>query len=431
MLATRWTAAFDDPNWWFEVKWDGYRAVLASDECYAELGWEDPWRDGAVPSILDPRVTGGFFVSANRRAQWRRCALPRSTSAGTDRVPPSKRAPRSVMARTFHSHAVRQLRHFWPSRHDGADPPQVLDSKLPIVAPLVRNLPGGYKHTPSKDIADAIEWAKVRRIAPHRWEQDAPSDRAPIPPDLFARLYAAYERQKQRQARVDFEDMLALTVELLESDADAARLVQSQKTWISVDEYQDTNPLQERLLELWIGDSRDLAVVGDPDGIFYNPASAAWLERAFGLGTRLHHAFPVGAQPETGERPDPEGQVLTDRHDGISIRDDEQVFVVSAGCARSELVVRIAEKRVLKRDERSAGSRRQVPLLCDACHVVEDGARIIRDRGECSGHRARFGTLFRNHEAGCERAARGEKRGGGEQENSRIETQDDLQIDEV
>ena len=49
--------------------------------------------------------------------------------------------------------------------------------------------------------------------------------------------------------------MLALTVELLESDKEAAKTVQGQKTWISVDEYQDTNPLQERLLELWLGKS--------------------------------------------------------------------------------------------------------------------------------------------------------------------------------
>ncbi len=173
-----------------------------------------------------------------------------------------------VMARTFHAHAVRQLRHFWPSRHGGDDPPQVLSSKLPLISPLARSLPGHYRFTPSKDIADAIEWAKVRRIPPDRWEHEAP-DRAPIPADLFARIYADYERQKQRNRRVDFEDMLALTVELLESDAAAARTVQTQKTWISVDEYQDTNPLQERLLELWIGDSRDLAVVGDPDQTIY------------------------------------------------------------------------------------------------------------------------------------------------------------------
>ena len=174
-----------------------------------------------------------------------------------------------VMARTFHSHAVRQLRHFWPSRHGGADPPHVLNSKLSLISPLARNLPGHYRFTPSKDIADAIEWAKVRRISPDRWERDAPADRAPIPADLFSRLYAGYEQAKNRAKRVDFEDMLALTVELLEEDKDAAQVVQDQKTWISVDEYQDTNPLQERLLELWIGDSRDLAVVGDPDQTIY------------------------------------------------------------------------------------------------------------------------------------------------------------------
>src|SRR4051812_22839543 len=129
-----------------------------------------------------------------------------------------------VMARTFHGHAVRQLRHFWPSRHGGAQPPAVLDSKLSLIIPLARALPGHFRFTPARDLADAIEWAKVRRISPQKWEAHAPEDRAPIPNDLFERTYAAYERTKQRQGMVDFEDMLALTVELLESDEEARRL---------------------------------------------------------------------------------------------------------------------------------------------------------------------------------------------------------------
>ncbi len=174
-----------------------------------------------------------------------------------------------VMARTFHAHAVRQLRHFWPSRHGGASPPAALDSKLPLIIPLARALPGNYRFTPARDLADAIEWAKVSRIAPDEWGALAPVDRSPIPVDLFAKTYAAYERIKQRQGVVDFEDMLALTVDLLESDDEARRIVQAQKCWISVDEYQDTNPLQERLLELWLGDSVDIGVVGDPDQTIY------------------------------------------------------------------------------------------------------------------------------------------------------------------
>ena len=173
-----------------------------------------------------------------------------------------------VMARTFHAAALAQLRHFWPSRHDGAPLPSILDSKLRMLVPLVRHLPGGYSFTPAKDVADTIEWAKVRRIKPEDWIR-AGEDRTSIPADLFARLYRDYERAKVRAGVIDFEDMLVKTVELLEEDAEAAALVRSRKRWFSVDEYQDTNALSERLLELWLGESRDLAVVGDPDQTIY------------------------------------------------------------------------------------------------------------------------------------------------------------------
>jgi DNA helicase-2/ATP-dependent DNA helicase PcrA len=173
-----------------------------------------------------------------------------------------------VMARTFHAAALAQLRHFWPSRHDGAALPSVLDSKLRLLVPLIGRLPGGYRFTPAKDVADTIEWAKVRRIRPERWVSEG-VDRAPIPADLFAGIYRNYERAKREGGFLDFEDMLVQTVELLEGDAEAAALVRSRKRWFSVDEYQDTNPLSERLLELWLGESRDLAVVGDPDQTIY------------------------------------------------------------------------------------------------------------------------------------------------------------------
>ena len=176
---------------------------------------------------------------------------------------------RGVAARTFHAHALSQLRHYWPSRHEGETSPQVLRSKLELIIPLARRLPGHYRFTPAKDLADTIEWAKIRRIEPGRWHLEG-GNRAPIPADLFARVYADYERAKARTGVIDFEDMLVETVRLLESDAEAAATVRARKTWFSVDEYQDTNPLAERLLELWLGESRDLAVVGDPDQTIYS-----------------------------------------------------------------------------------------------------------------------------------------------------------------
>ena len=175
---------------------------------------------------------------------------------------------RGVMAKTFHAHALAQLRTFWPARHDGAPMPGILESPLRLLYPLARRLPGGYAFTQAKDLADAIGWAKVRRIPPERWLAEG-GDRAPIPAELFARVYADYERAKARMGVIDFEDMLVGTVDLLETDEAAAALVRSRKTWFSVDEYQDTSPLSERLLELWLGESRDIAVVGDPDQTIY------------------------------------------------------------------------------------------------------------------------------------------------------------------
>ena len=74
---------------------------------------------------------------------------------------------------------------------------------------------------------------------------------------------------KDRSGRLDFDDMLTRTVDLLETDADAADAVHRRYSWFSVDEYQDTNPLQQRLLELWLGPRDDLCVVGDEDQTIY------------------------------------------------------------------------------------------------------------------------------------------------------------------
>lgn len=180
-----------------------------------------------------------------------------------------------VTARTFHAHALRQLRHYWPLRHGGDTLPELLDSKLPLIVPLVRALPGNYRFTPAKDLADEIEWAKSRRLTPTSYGRavagspTTPEREPPIPVDLFERVFAGYERARQRARRIDFDDLLVETIDLLESDAEAAETIRARKSWLSVDEYQDTSPLQQRLLELWLGERRDICVVGDEDQTIY------------------------------------------------------------------------------------------------------------------------------------------------------------------
>jgi len=192
-----------------------------------------------------------------------------------------------VSARTFHAHALSQLRHFWPAAHGGDAPPEILESKFPILGRIARGLPGGYRFTAVKDLAGEIEWAKNQRLGAPGYGAAAVAARRdpPLPVELMSRVYADYERAKARAGRIDFEDMLGATVELLETDPAAAAIVRSRKRWFSVDEYQDTNPLQERLLALWAGDSRDVCVVGDEDQTIYSftGASSAYL-RDFAAG---------------------------------------------------------------------------------------------------------------------------------------------------
>ena len=110
---------------------------------------------------------------------------------------------------------------------------------------------------------------------------------ASLPPDLMATLYRRYETAKARAGRIDFEDMLELTIGLIEADDAIAAEVRDRYRWFSVDEYQDTNPLQAALLDAWLGGRQDLAVVGDEDQTIYTFTGAT--QR---LPDRLRGALP-------------------------------------------------------------------------------------------------------------------------------------------
>ena len=144
---------------------------------------------------------------------------------------------RGVSAYTFHAAALRQLRHFWP-RVRGGDLPGILSSKASILAPLAAALPGGYRYLAVRDLAAEIEWAKARRIAPAAYADRVAAEGrdGPLPADLMARLYRGYEAGRERAGLIDFEDMLAVTVELLERDESVAAEVRDRYRWFSVDE---------------------------------------------------------------------------------------------------------------------------------------------------------------------------------------------------
>jgi DNA helicase-2/ATP-dependent DNA helicase PcrA len=188
-----------------------------------------------------------------------------------------------VRASTFHAAALRQLRHFAPERVG-----RILPSKVLVLRQIANRLPAPYKFRPAADLATEIEWAKNRRVAPESYCGREP----PIPVDLMQRVYGEYERRKRDEGLVDFEDLLALAIELFETDTAARETFRAQYRAFTVDEYQDVNLLQQTLLDHWLGDRDDLCVVGDDYQSIY-AFTGAGPEHLLAVPQRFPHALVV------------------------------------------------------------------------------------------------------------------------------------------
>jgi DNA helicase-2/ATP-dependent DNA helicase PcrA len=183
---------------------------------------------------------------------------------------------------TFHSAALRQLSYFWP-RVIGGRPPQLVDSKLPLLREAARELRIRADGPALAEAMTEIEWAKVFQLHPDSYTPAAlAAGRSPaLGAEPVARLYAAYEQARRDRQLIDFESVLELTAAILLTEPAAAREVHAAFRYFVVDEFQDINPLQKLLLDAWLGDRAELCVVGDPRQTIYSftGATAEYLRR--------------------------------------------------------------------------------------------------------------------------------------------------------
>ncbi|MGZ4309202.1 MAG: ATP-dependent helicase [Gaiellaceae bacterium] len=210
-----------------------------------------------------------------------------------------------VEARTFHSAALSQL-----MRARGERPGRILSTKALLLRQIGNSLPKPYRFRPAGDLATEIEWAKNRRLTPQGYRRGLDGHEPPIPPDLMARVFREYEERKQASGLVDFEDLLEQAVRMYEEDEWALAALRERFRAFTVDEYQDVNLLQQRLLELWLGDGDELCAVGDDYQSIYGftGASPEWL---LGLAARYPHAAVV--RLEENYRSTPEVLALANR----------------------------------------------------------------------------------------------------------------------
>jgi DNA helicase-2/ATP-dependent DNA helicase PcrA len=187
----------------------------------------------------------------------------------------------AIAARTFHGAALKQLLYFWPEALGGRFP-SLLTSKSAFLGEALDRAGITLTKSPAalREISSEIEWAKVLQIPSDEYVEAALANnraitsRSKLNLEDIARTYESYESLKRQERAIDFEDVLLLTVGMLEEVKEIRDRVRDQYRYFTVDEYQDVSPLQQRLLDLWLGKRSDICVVGDPAQTIYSFAGA-------------------------------------------------------------------------------------------------------------------------------------------------------------
>ena len=173
----------------------------------------------------------------------------------------------SIWVSTFHSMCVRILRRFidrlgYDSRFTIYD----TDDQKTLMKAVCKKVDIDTKQFKERMLLSVISSAKNEMILPEEFELNAGGDFAQL---KIAKVYREYEAQLKANNALDFDDLLVKTVQLLQTQPDVRENYQERFCYIMVDEYQDTNTVQFKLVSLLAGKYRNLCVVGDDDQSIY------------------------------------------------------------------------------------------------------------------------------------------------------------------
>ncbi|WP_111766242.1 ATP-dependent DNA helicase UvrD2 [Nakamurella deserti] len=182
-----------------------------------------------------------------------------------------------VQARTFHAAALRQLRYFWPKVTGGEQVRPIVEQKLRLVGSAARRVGAATDVATLRDLASEIEWAKASLVTPSGYAAAvAKAQRdTPLDAEVVAKAFEAYESVKNDAEQLDFDDILLNTCAALDDDEQVAREFRARYRSFLVDEYQDVTPLQQRVLDSWLGGRDQITVVGDANQTIYSFAGAS------------------------------------------------------------------------------------------------------------------------------------------------------------
>ena len=173
----------------------------------------------------------------------------------------------SIWVSTFHSSCVRILRRFID--HLGYNTNFSIydtDDQKTLMRQILKKMELDPKTFRDRAMLSAISSAKNELMSPEEFRINAEGDwRA----KKIAEVYQKYQEELKKNNALDFDDLIFKTVDLFRTNADVLEYYQERFKYIMVDEYQDTNTAQFRLIELLAGKYKNLCVVGDDDQSIY------------------------------------------------------------------------------------------------------------------------------------------------------------------
>ena len=173
----------------------------------------------------------------------------------------------SIWVSTFHSMCVRILRrHIGLLGYDTNFTIYDTDDQKTLMKDVCKLLQVDTKIYKERALMAAISHAKEELITPEEFRLQAEGDYSRR---KIAEVYEEYEKQLKANNALDFDDLLVKTVQLFQTQKDVLEYYQERFRYIMVDEYQDTNTVQFRLIQLLASRYRNLCVVGDEDQSIY------------------------------------------------------------------------------------------------------------------------------------------------------------------
>ena len=251
-------------------------AVLAARGPLCVLAGAGTGKTRTITHRIAHLVTGGHVAAGQVLAV---TFTSRAAGEMRSRLRSMDSAVAGVQALTFHAAARRQLSYFWP-RVVGDTSWELLDKKFAVVAQAANRAKVQASTDDIRDLAGEIEWAKASLISPEGYAHAVTESSRDIPLDAekVAGVYAGYEKLKSNRDGVtllDFDDLLLHTAAAIETDAAVAGEFRDRYRCFVVDEYQDVTPLQQRVLDAWLGNRDDLTVVGDANQTIYSFTGAS------------------------------------------------------------------------------------------------------------------------------------------------------------